>query len=101
MDVDRLAAIAQQFVARVREDDPAANQRWLYAMTTPAEREALLYVIAAAVPTDRKWSDLTLWTLTHSPVDKPVDRSRFAVDPLVGQGNQSNTPRALGEPVLT
>ena len=63
MDVDRLASIAQQLAARVRDDDPVANQRWLYAMLPdPAEREALLYVLAAAVPDDRPWSRLTSWT---------------------------------------
>lgn len=57
-----LEQIAQQLIARVREDDPQANQRWLHAVTTPDDREALLYVLAAAVPDDRTWRDLTAWT---------------------------------------
>lgn len=60
--VDRLASIAQQLACRVRDDDPVANQRWLHALTTPEEREALLYVLAAAIPDDRPWSRLTSWT---------------------------------------
>lgn len=77
--VDRLVAIAQQFIARVHEDEPTANARWLENMTTEEERGALLYVLAAAVPTDRTWSDLTLWTITNNPCGKPVDKGRFAV----------------------
>ena len=59
--VDRLASIAQQLAGRVRDDDPVANARWLAAVTTAEEREALLYVLAAAVPDDRTWDELTGW----------------------------------------
>lgn len=59
--VDRLASIAQQLAGRVRDDDPVANQRWLHAVTSADDREALLYVLAAAVPIDRAWSHLTAW----------------------------------------
>jgi len=68
VDVDRLAQIAAQLVARVRDDDPDANARWLHAETTPAERDALLYVLAAAVPDDRTWIELTQWC-TGAQVD--------------------------------
>lgn len=60
-DVSHLESIAQQLIARVRDDDPASNQRWLHAVTTTEQREALLYVLAAAVPDTERWSDLTAW----------------------------------------
>lgn len=69
MDVRRLEQIAQQLVARVRDDPPDANARWLAAVTDADERNALLYVLAAAVPDDRTWSQLTAWA-----GDNPVDR---------------------------
>lgn len=61
-DVDRLASIAQQLVARVRDDDPEANARWLNSVATAADKDALNYVLAAAVPDDRTWSELVAWT---------------------------------------
>ena len=59
--VDRLASIAQQLAGRVRDDDPVANARWLAAVTTAEEREALLFVLAAAVPVNQSWARLTAW----------------------------------------
>ena len=61
MNLAKLEAIAQQLAARVREDDPDANQRWLHTQTTAAEREHLLYVLAAAVPDDKPWVELVAW----------------------------------------
>lgn len=61
MDLARLESIAQQLVARVRDTDPHDNRRWLANTTTAEEREALLYVLAAAVPDTQRWSDLTAW----------------------------------------
>lgn len=61
MDADRLARIAQDLAVRVRDDDPAANGRWLELATTGEERWALLFVLAAAVPTDRPWPALVEW----------------------------------------
>lgn len=60
---DRLAAIAVELATRVRDDDPAANARWLHATTTPEDRFALLFVLAAAIPDDRPWLHLTAWTV--------------------------------------
>jgi len=77
MDVDRLAFIAHQLAARVRDDGAEANQRWLYIMTNPAEREALLYVLAAAVPVDRDWLKLTAWT---EPKPDPMLVDEIAVE---------------------
>ncbi len=67
-DVTRLESIAQQLIARVRDDEPDANARWLAAVTTPSERDALLYVLAAAVPAERRWWDLTEWTRTPEEI---------------------------------
>ncbi|BAL85488.1 hypothetical protein AMIS_2680 [Actinoplanes missouriensis 431] len=60
--VDRLAALAVQLVERVRDDNPQANLRWLLAeLPDPADRTSLLFILAAAVPTDRPWAHLTAW----------------------------------------
>lgn len=60
---DRLAEVAAELVVRVRDDNPQANARWLAAvLPDPADRDALLYVLAAAVPDDRPWLHLTAWT---------------------------------------
>ena len=66
MDVDKLVSVAMQLAGRVREDDPEANQRWLHAHTTPDEREALLYVLAAAVPIDVEPSVLFDWKIQEA-----------------------------------
>lgn len=75
MDVNRLEQIAQQLIARVRDDEPEANARWLAAHTTAEERGALLFILAAAVPDDRTWSQLIGWTRPPS-VDTPVDMEK-------------------------
>jgi hypothetical protein len=89
---DRLASIAQQLAARVRDDDPEANQRWLHAVTTPEEREALLYVLAAAVPDDQTWTELVGWTgepagrrLRPHGTAAAAQRHRYRSEPLCGQ----------------
>jgi hypothetical protein len=64
VDPDRLAQVAAQLAARVRDDEPDANARWLLATTSADERWALLFVLAAAVPDDRPWRQLVLWTDT-------------------------------------
>lgn len=59
---DRLAGIAVQLVARVRDEPADANWRWLIAVCPdPLDREALAFVLAAAVPVDRSWPHLTRW----------------------------------------
>lgn len=57
----RLANIGQELVGRVRDDDPQANRRWLHALTTAEERDALVYVLAAMVPADKSLSALLGW----------------------------------------
>ncbi len=90
---DRLAAVAAQFVARVRDEDPQANSRWLYAtLPDPADREALLYVLAAAVPVDRSWRSLTAWIAEPAPLTRlrphgtyaAAQRHRYHREPLCG-----------------
>lgn len=62
MTADQLAEIAAQLVARVRDDDPEANARWLGAVLPSSEDWfRLAFVLAAAVPDDVQWSHLTAW----------------------------------------
>jgi len=63
----RLTALAQDLIVRVRDDDPEANARWLAMETTAEERTALLFVLAAAVPDDRPWTELVAWTEAPTP----------------------------------
>jgi hypothetical protein len=60
-DLTRLERIAQELVVRVRDDDPEANARWLLAHADEADRWKLLFILAAAVPDDRRWTELTEW----------------------------------------
>jgi hypothetical protein len=60
---DRLAEIAVELAVRVRDDDPEANGRWLRTqLPNPADWFRLAFTLAAAVPDDRTWSELTAWT---------------------------------------
>ncbi len=97
MDVDRLESVAAQLAARVREDDPEANRRWLHANTTPEEREALHYVQAAATPVDVPWSHLIAWTRIPGGPDTPgnvAKRRRELLDALDSQvGNNQHGPK--------
>lgn len=69
-DLRRLEALAQQMIARVRDDDPEATLRWLRAElgtdpTVPvSDVERLLFIVSAAVPDNRQWWDLTEWCRT-------------------------------------
>lgn len=59
---DQLVAIAMQLCARVRDDHPEANGRWLTAVAPDPENWwRLLFILAAAVPDDQTWSELTGW----------------------------------------
>lgn len=59
---DRLAAVAVELVARVRQEPADANWRWLLAtLPDPLDREAIAFVLAAAVPIDQPWRHLTSW----------------------------------------
>ena len=59
---ERLAQVAVELVARVRDEPPEANWRWfLSALPDPLDREHIAFVLAAAVPVDQPWSHLTRW----------------------------------------
>ena len=58
---DALAAIAVELVVRVRDDDPSAVHRWLRNEVPDNDMMALAVILAAAVPDDRTWTDLTAW----------------------------------------
>lgn len=61
---DELAAIAIELAGRVRDVDPEANGRWLAAvLPEPGDWFRLAFVLAAAIPDDRSWRQLTAWTL--------------------------------------
>jgi hypothetical protein len=71
--LQRLESVAAQLVARIHDYDPDANARWLSAqLPDPADWFRLSFVLGAAVPTDRTWSQLTDWTWA---VDGVVDNS--------------------------
>lgn len=78
---DQLAAIACQLVARVRDEGPDDNEVWLRAVTDERQRHDLLYVLAAAVPDDRPWHELTAWAALR-PVHALV-AERFRLDQAV------------------
>lgn len=62
-DLALLEAVAVQLVSRVRDDDPDANARWLHTqLPNPTDWRNLAFVLAAAVPEDRTWRQLTAWT---------------------------------------
>lgn len=66
--LDRLQAVAAQLAARVRDEDPQANARWLMAtLPDPADRFALHFVQAAATPVDQPWSQLVAWVEQPPP----------------------------------
>ena len=59
-----LARIAVELASRVRDVDPEANGRWLAAvLPEPSDWFRLACVLAAAIPDDRSWRQLTSWTL--------------------------------------
>jgi hypothetical protein len=79
-DPDRLAEIAVELAVRIRDDDPEANGRWLRAqLPDSADWFRLAFVLAAAVPDDRTWSELTGWAADlaepNGPRPEPPDES--------------------------
>jgi len=70
VDVPRLEAIAQQLAARVRDEDPDTVAQWLNTeLPNPADWFRLAFVLAAAVPDDKRWSDLIRWIDRPDPID--------------------------------
>lgn len=71
---DDLSRIAIELAGRVRDVDPEANGRWLAAvLPEPGDWFRLAFVLAAAIPDDRSWRQLTAWTLMP-----PVHRTEEA-----------------------
>lgn len=60
-DAERLAHIAAQLVARVRDDDPEAAARWLSLELDGLDRWRLLFMLAAMVPVDQTPAQLLAW----------------------------------------
>ena len=60
-DAERLAHIAAQFAARVRDDDPEATARWLSLELDGVDRWRLLFMLAAMVPVDQTPAQLLAW----------------------------------------
>lgn len=68
MTEDELSSIAQQLVGKLRDEDPEAVNRWLSSvMPCSTDWYRLCFVLAAAVPDDKRWSELMGWW-----VDPPV-----------------------------
>lgn len=99
---ERLARVAAQLVARVRSDDPAANGRWLASqLPDPADWFRLAFVLAAAVPDDQAWGQLTEWTV--APLGPPAPPAPPSA-PCSYRGATdagANRHRARKEPVCT
>ena len=71
---DRLAEVAAMLAARVRDDGPEDNAVWLTgALPDPADWFRLCFVLAAAVPDDRTWAELTAW---HTGTADPLELRR-------------------------
>ena len=60
-DAHRLAHVAAQLAARVRDDEPEAVARWLCGELDGLDRWRLLFLLAAMVPTDRTPGELLAW----------------------------------------
>lgn len=59
---DDLARIAVELAIRVRDVEPERNGTWLAAvLPEPGDWFRLCFVLAAAVPDDRSWRQLTAW----------------------------------------
>ena len=100
---DRLAEVAAELVVRVRDEGPADNAAWLStALPNPADRDNLLYVLAAAVPDDRSWLALTAWTRATGPAPARLQphgthaaaqRHRYRGQPLCDECREAERAR--------
>jgi hypothetical protein len=61
VDAERLAHVAAQLAARVRDDEPDAVARWLSAELDGVERWQLLFMLAAMVPVEQTPAQLLAW----------------------------------------
>lgn len=60
-DAERLAHVAAQFAARLRDDDPDSVARWLCTTLDGSERWQLMFMLAAMVPVDQTPGQLLAW----------------------------------------
>jgi hypothetical protein len=58
---ERLAHVAAQLAAMVRDESPDAVARWLCAECDGVDRWNLLFLLAAMVPTDQTPGQLLAW----------------------------------------
>jgi Homeodomain-like domain len=80
VDVDRLASVAVQLAARVRDENPEDVGLWLAGQVPdPADWFRLAFVQAAAVPVDVPWSELTSWA-RDLVAGRPVPAGDVEVD---------------------
>lgn len=99
-DVQRLESLAQQLAARVRDDDPEANLRWLRAQlgVDPAapvsDIERLLFLVAGAIPDNRPWWDLTEWARTPDEIELRKAMRRQALLNATAHANGAGRRRA-------
>lgn len=78
--LDRLAEIAAQLAARVRDDDPEVIGRWLAReLPDPTDWWQLSFVLAAAVPIDKPFAHLTAWVRTAAVEHDEVIQQRRRV----------------------
>lgn len=65
---DRLAAVAVQLPAMVRDYDPHDVRAWLVRrLPVAVDRDDLIHLLAAAIPVDRPWLELTAWARDGLP----------------------------------
>lgn len=70
---DRLAPIAIELIARVRDLDPEDNGRWLRTMLPDSDDWfRLAFLLAAVAPVDRTWGELTAWAGEPPTAEAPV-----------------------------
>lgn len=63
LSADQLAAIAVELACRIRDYDPADNAQWLTRrLPNPGDWFRLAFVLAAAIPDNQTWTELTAWT---------------------------------------
>lgn len=83
--IDHLTKIARELVTRVRDEGPDDNATWLTRkLPVAGDWFRLAFVLAAAIPDDRTWTELTAWTRpepltpeTPAPVAIPIKPIRI------------------------
>jgi len=81
-----LVAIAQQIVARIREDPPDEVHQWVHTTAKNLAKQtgnsvitewiAIAITIATAVPVDKTWRELTAWINITPPTAERTKNGR-------------------------